>query len=140
MKMAHQFEAGDSFEPLVFTVSPELNQQILLAQEDFNKRYLPAEMGGGNLVHPTLVVQMLTLNKSPGHVLPQHVGAIMSESETQYLSPPVVGKTYRTTYTVDKIYEKRGKIYHQILSEITDASGIPMARRKLQITYIESNA
>lgn len=135
-KYAHELEVGDPIEPRFFSISPEVNQQCLFAQEDFHPRYLPRADGEAEIVHPAIALQMLANTKSPSYKVPEHIAAILTETYMQFFEPLRVGKNYVSRWQVARTYTKRDKPYHEIRGEISDEAGRPVARRILQLAYI----
>ena len=139
-KYANELVAGDFVEPRKFTISSVANQQCLFAQEDYHPRYLPDASGVSEIVHPALVIQMLANTKSPGFRVPENIGSILGEAQTEFIRPLRVDQAYVTTWRITKCYTKRDKAYQEIKAEITDADGNPVVRRTLQIAYVERSA
>lgn len=130
-KFAHELQPGDEYEPLEFTASAEMNQQTLFAQEEFDQRFI----GSKALVHPALLLQMAANTKSPGFRLAPGTGSILSEAETEFLGPVVIGTKLRVTWRVTQEYEKRGRRYYVMVAEITDEHGALALRRDLHLTF-----
>lgn len=135
-KFAHELQIGDEYEPLEFTASAELNQQILFAQEDFDPRFIDGEA----LVHPALLLQMAANTKSPSFRLAPGTGSILSEAETEFLRAVRVGTKLRVTWRVTKEYEKRGRRYYVMVAEIADEHGAVALRRDLHLTFTHQKA
>ncbi len=130
-KFAHELTIGDEYEPLEFTATPEYNQQILFAQEDFDPRFID----GKPLVHPVLLLQIAANTKSPSFRLAPGTGSILSEAQTEFLGSVAVGTKLRVTWRVTKEYEKRGRRYYVMVAEITDEHGSVALRRDLHLTF-----
>jgi acyl dehydratase len=130
-KFAHELAPGDEYEPLEFTASAELNQQILFAQEDFDPRFV----NDGPLVHPALLLQMAANTKSPSFRLAPRTGSILSEAETEFMRPVTLGTKLRVTWRVTREYEKRGRRYYVMVAEIADQGGAIALRRDLHLTF-----
>lgn len=130
-KFAHELEPGDEYESLEFTAAAEMNQQILFAQEDFDRRFVE----GSPLVHPALLLQMAANTKSPSFRLAPGTGSILSEAETEFVRPVTVGARLRVTWRVTRQYEKRSRRYYVMLAEVLDAQGAPVLRRDLHLTF-----
>ena len=130
-KFAHELEPGDEYESLEFVATAEMNQQILFAQEDFDRRYVE----GDALVHPAFLLQMAANTKSPSFRLAPGTGSILSEAETEFVSSVPVGTRLRVTWRVTREYEKRGRRYYVMLAEIADAQGATVLRRDLHRTF-----
>lgn len=135
-KFAHELAPGDEYEPLEFTVTAEMNQQILFAQEDFDPRFV----SGKPLVHPALLLQMAANTKSPGFRLAPGTGSILSEARTEFLGQVTVGTKLRVTWRVTQEYEKRGRRYYVMVAQITDERGAPVLRRDLHLTFTQEKS
>lgn len=131
---ADQMVVGDAFAPLELTVTPELNQQYLFAEEDFHPRYFEAGPWGAPLVHPALVFNMSNITRSPSFRTSPGAAAIHTGEETAFHTPARVGQTLRVTWTVVDAYERRGRPYHVQIAEVT-AGGTPILTRRLWHTY-----
>ena len=134
-KFAHELEPGDEYQPLEFTVSAEMNQQFLFAQEDFDRRYLDANADRQSLVHPAILLQMAANTKSPSFKLAPGSGSILSEAQTEFLNPVPVGTKLVVRWRVTESYEKRGRRYYVMLAEMADEHGADILRRNLHLTF-----
>src|SRR6185503_6477102 len=99
-----------------FTPTPEMNQQFLFAQEDFDARYV----GAYAEVHPSLLLQMAANTKSPSFRLGPGTGSILAEAQTQFIAAVRVGTRLRVDWRVTKEYEKRGRRYYVMVAKIAD--------------------
>ncbi|MEX2644349.1 MAG: MaoC family dehydratase [Acetobacterales bacterium] len=135
LRHAHSLVAGDSFEPLSFSVSAELNQQYLLAQEDFDRRYIVGVGGRPPQVHPALLLSMSAHTKSPDFVLAPGTGSIMARQESRFLAPAFVGSTLSVSWTVVEVYEKRGRPYQVTESVVVDEAGETLLVRRSHLIY-----
>ena len=134
-KYAHELEPGDEYAPLEFTVTPEMNQQFLFAQEDFDPRYVVDHNGAPPLVHPSILLQMAANTKSPSFRLAPGTGSILAEADTQYLSEVRVGTKLIVRWRVTERYEKRGRRYYVMIAEIDDEHGTAILKRSLLLTF-----
>ena len=134
-KFAHMLQPGDHYEPLEFVVSPELNQQYLFAQEDFDPRYVTGRGSKPPEVHPTLLLSMSANTKSPGFRLAPGTGSILGEQTCEFLNPAYTGKRLRVTWRVVETYEKRGRSYQVAESSIVDEDGVEILRRRSHLTF-----
>jgi acyl dehydratase len=134
-KFAHELEPGDEYAPLEFSVSAEMNQQFLFAQEDFDRRYIDATTGSPPLVHPAILLQMAANTKSPSFKLAPGAGSILSEAATEFLRPVAIGTRLTVQWRVTERYEKRGRQYCVMVAEIADDQGAAVLRRTLHLTF-----
>ena len=134
-KYAHELEPGDEYAPLEFTVTPEMNQQFLFAQEDFDPRYVEGRDGAPPLVHPSILLQMAANTKSPSFRLAPGTGSILAEADTQFLSEVRVGTKLIVRWRVTERYEKRGRRYYVMIAEIDDEHGTAILKRSLHLTF-----
>jgi acyl dehydratase len=134
-KYAHELQAGDSYEPLRFTVTPELNQQFLYAVEDFNPIFIEERDGSPPLVHPVLLMHMSPRTRSPSYRQAPGMGSAFASDSSIYLAPGYVGDTFEVRWRIVNTYPKRGKIYQEYVAEIRDSHGRIVLRRELASTF-----
>lgn len=134
-KSAHLMLVGEGFEPLTFTVTPELNQQYLYAEEDYHSRYIEQTEAGPPLVHPGLLLNMSNNTRSPSFSLPPGWAEIHASEDTEYMNPARVGKELQVTWKVLDAYEKRGRHWHVLDILIEDEDGLEILRRRMTNTF-----
>ncbi len=137
---AHELEPGDIYEPVTFTVTPEFNQQFLYALEAFHPRYLDDLDGSGPLVHPVVMLHYSPRTRSPSFLLAPGMGSVFARDHTRFLHPARVGHTFRTTWRITAVYEKRGRLYQDYLAEIHDADGTPVLWRAMTSVFMTGGA
>ncbi|MFC1964502.1 MaoC family dehydratase N-terminal domain-containing protein [Chloroflexota bacterium] len=135
-KWTYQLEPGENLEPLEFTVTPEFNQQYLEAIEDWHPRYHKTTNAGPPIVHPALLVNYSNIIKPPSFKLPIGMAAVHSHEEIEFHNPGRVGDTFRVTWKVIDVYEKRGRMYQVKEALIVNKKNLPIIKRKLTDTYI----
>lgn len=135
-KGADQVGIGQEFEPYEFRVTPEFNRQYLEAEEDYASRYLQETDGGPPIVHPALLINHSNVTRSPSFHLPPGMAAIHAKEEVEFLNPGRVGKTFRVSWKVVDVYEKRGRPYQVKEALIVDEDGVEILRRMITDTYI----
>jgi acyl dehydratase len=136
-KFAHELEPGDFYEPLVVTVTTEMNQQILFAQEQFGATYIagPGD-GNGALVCPALLLQLCANTKSPSFKLAPGTGSILAEASTRFHGAAYVGRRLRVSWRVTSVYEKRGRCYYVMQAAMCDdEDGRAIMTRHLHLTF-----
>ena len=136
-KFAHELEPGDRCEPLDFMVTPELNQQFLFAQEDFDPRFVVGSDLEPPLVHPTVLMQMSANTKSPSFRLASGTGSILGEEIVEFLNPAWVNKKLRVTWEVTDAYEKRGRNYYVMDALVVDEDGVNLLKRQMHLTFFQ---
>jgi hypothetical protein len=134
-KYAHELKTGDRYEPLEFTVTPDINQQFLYAVEDFSPIYLEGRDGRPPLVHPVLLLHMSPRTRSPSYRQAPGMGSAFARDRSWYRGPAYVGGTFRVTWTVTNTYEQRGKIYQDYVALIQDRDGNDVLKRELASTF-----
>jgi hypothetical protein len=134
-KSAHLMQVGEEFEPLTFTVTPELNQQYLYAEEDYHSRYIDHTEAGHPIVHPGLLLNMSNNTRSPSFYLPPEWAEIHASEDTTYLNPARVGKELRVTWKVVDAYTKKGRYWHVLDILIVDEDGMEILRRRMTNTF-----
>ena len=137
---AHELRAGDTYAPVTFTVTPELNQQFLYALETFHPRYVEDADGCGPLVHPVIMLHYSPRTRSPSFVLAPGMGSVFARDNTRFLHAARVGGTFRTTWTITAVYEKRGRIHQDYVAEIHDADGTPVLWRAMTSVFMTRGA
>lgn len=134
-KYAHEMQSGESYAPLKFIVTPDLNQQFLFAVEDFNPLYLLSANGKPPIVHPVLLLHMSPRTRSPSYRQALGMGSAFARDRSTYLSPAYEGREYEVTWIVTRTYEQRDKIYQDYVAEIRDFGGQIILRRELASTF-----
>ena len=135
-KGADQVGIGQEFEPYEFRVTPEFNRQYLEAEEDYHPRYLQETDAGLPIVHPALLINHSNVTRSPSFHLPPGMAAIHAKEEVEFLNPGRVGKTFRVSWKVVDMYEKRVRPYQVKEALIVDEDGVEILRRMITDTYI----
>ena len=135
-KRADQVGVGEEFEPHEFCVTPDFNQQYLEAVENHHPRYLQETEAGVAIVHPGLLINHSNVTRSPSFYLPPGMAAVHAKEQVEYLNPGRVGKTFRVSWKVVDVYEKRGRLYQVKEALIVDEDGVEILRRKIIDTYI----
>lgn len=111
--------------PLEYTITPELNQQFLYAEEDFHPRYIGETENDSPIAHPALVLNWSNATRSPAYRAPspqseQQSGqqsvqsmqaGLHSRDETFFYNPARVGKKLKVTWTSVGSYTKRERPY-----------------------------
>lgn len=138
-KFAHEMEAGDEYEPLEFTITPEINQQFMFALEDFGPQYTGGDELGTALVHPVLLLHMSARTRSPSFRLAPDSGSIFAREHVEFLNPARVGQKLRVTWRIAETYEKRERRYHRIKITIDADDGTPILRREMHDTVLFRN-
>jgi hypothetical protein len=123
---------GDAVEMDV-TVTAEMNEQFLFAQEDYDQRYLP---GGAErpIVHPGLLVHL----NAPGFRVGPASGwsGVAARDAVTFVSPAYVDEPLKVTWTVAEFFEKRNRPYWVRESLVRSADdGRLVLRRRLHSTF-----
>jgi hypothetical protein len=134
-KFAHELLAGESYQPLDFLVTADLNQQFLYAVEDFNPVFVDGKGGRPALVHPVLLMHMSPRTRSPSYRQAPGMGSAFARDRSTYLRRAFVGSRFRVTWLVTDTYEQRGKIYQDYIAQICDEQGECVLRRELSSTF-----
>lgn len=134
-RYAHELRAGDTYEPLEFTVTADINQQFLYAVEDYSPIYLEGRDGRPPVVHPVLLMHMSPRTRSPSYRQAPGMGSAFARDRSRYCNPGYVGSRFRVTWTVTDTYEQRGRIYQDYVALICDGDGIEILRRELSSTF-----
>jgi hypothetical protein len=135
-RTADQLEVGDEFAPFEVLVTPELNQQYLYAEEDFDPRYWRSQGDLSPLVHPALLLHVSNNTHSPSFRLPRGIVNLQTAEETAFMSLCRVGARLRVTWVVVDRFERRGRTYNTRLARVVDQNGTEILRRTLTGTFV----
>jgi acyl dehydratase len=127
-------EIGQEFEPLEFIVTPELNQQYLYAQEDFDPIYLEATEGVVAIVHPALILNISNDTRSPSFTIPAGISGLHARDDVVFINPARVGKKLTMKWKVTDIYLKRERPYKIVETLVFDEDGLMIMKRLQHIT------
>ena len=134
-KFAHELVPGDTYEPLEIVIEPEMNQQVLFAQETFDSRYLEDNADQPAMINPALLLQLAANTKSPSFKLAEGTGSVLAEASTEFLYPAYVGERLRVSWRVTNAYEKRDRQYYVMEALMENGSGVAILRRDLHLTF-----
>jgi len=135
-KRADQLAVGETFKTYELHITPEFNQQFLEAVEDYQPRYLQETEDGPPIVHPALLINHSNITRSPSFYLLPRMAAVHAKEEVEYLNPGRVDKTFRVSWKVTDVYEKRGRPYQVAEALIVDEDGVEILRRTITDTFI----
>jgi len=133
-----KLKVGDCLEPLVLQVTPEFNNQIL---ESIGCRNLARYR---EVVHPSILVGMSNLTRSPSYHLDEGVDAMHTHDEIEFLRWVYVGETLTTNWVVEEIYHRRNKnwndIIYQVMSIVVlNANNQEVIRRRMTYVYLRKD-
>ncbi len=134
-KFADELQPGDHYDPLELVVTPEMNQQFLYAQEDFDPRYISGTESEPPQVHPTVLLTYSANTKSPSFRLAPGTGSILAEMSGEFYNPAHVNKKLHFSWRVLRTYEKRGRHYQVLEAVIVDEDDVTILRRELHLTF-----
>jgi len=138
-KFAHEMELGDSYAPLEIEVSPEYHQQYLYAAQDFDSRYVGGVDGSPPEVHAAMILNLSLLTRSPSFKVAENTGTVMAETECQFLNPAYVGTKLNVTFDVTDIFEKRGRAYQTVSTDMTDSHGRIILKRHTHVAVMRKD-
>lgn len=134
-RYAHELAAGDSYAPLTFEVTPELNQYFLYALGIFHRRYIEDTEEGPPIVHPVVLLHHSPRTRSPSFRLAPGMGSVFARDRSEFLNPGRVGKRFHVTWTVTDVYEKRGRVFQDYRAGVEDEDGTPILRRDMSSVF-----
>lgn len=123
------FEEGDFYQPVEFTVTPEFNEQYCFGEEDYHPRYITGVDGKPPLVHPGLLLNMTNYSKPVDYRLPEDCTSLQAGDETRFKGHAYVGDSFRVTYQRTKNFEKRGRNYFEHRMVLTNSRGEELMER-----------
>jgi hypothetical protein len=119
--------------PLVYKVTPELNQQFCYGEEDFQPWYIHDTEFGPPIAHPGLILNFSNSTRSPSFQRggPGREGGVNTQDEAFWYNPARVGKTLTVTWPSDfaGTYESRGRSYSISEIRVVDEDGLEIVRR-----------
>jgi len=128
--------------PLVYKVTPELNQQYCYGVEDFAPWYIHETEFGPPIAHPGLILNWSNATRSPAFVRggPGREGGVHTQDEAFWYNPARVGKTITVTWPYDfaGTYETRGRSYSISEIRVVDEDGLEIVRRLSRSTLAAS--
>jgi hypothetical protein len=131
-----EYVVGESrlnLTPLEYVPTPELNQQFLYAEEDFQPRYIEKSELGPPLVHPGLLLNWSNGSRSPSFKVFSGEFGLHARDEAFFYNPPIVGKKLIVTWPgMIGVYERRGRPWSAYQGMVKDEDGRLILRR---ITY-----
>lgn len=135
-KFAHEMELGDAYAPLEIEITPEYHQQYLYAAQDFDARYVTGLYGNPPEVHAAMILNLSSLTRSPSFKVAENTGTVMAETECRFFNPAYVGSILTCTYEITDIFEKRGRDYQTVTTEMTDDAGRVILKRHTHVAIM----
>jgi len=120
-----------TLEPFEFVVTPELNQQYLFAEEDFQPCYFKETEIGPPVAHPALLLNMSNGTRSPSFRLESGQAGVHSRDETFLITPAKVGSKLKASWKWVEAYEKRERVFYVSEALVVDEGGSEILRRFL---------
>lgn len=134
-RYSHEMKPGDTYEPLHFTVTAELNQQFLYALESFHPRYLEGRDGKPPLVHPVILLHHTPRTRSPSYRLAPGMGSVFARDNTRFLAPAYVGQALKATWRIDACYDKKGRLFQDYSAHLFSANGTLLLERQMTSVF-----
>lgn len=132
---SHELKPGDTYDPLTFVVTPELNQQFLFALENFHPRYIEELGGVPPLVHPVILLHHTPRTRSPSYRLAPGMGSVFTRDCTWFISPARVGQQLHVSWCIDACYEKKGRLFQDYTASIVDGAGTKILDRQMTSVF-----
>lgn len=130
---AHELRIGDSYEPLEFTISNDVNHQFLYAIAEFDPVYVGAAGKPGQL-HPMILLHMSARTRSRSFRLAPNMGSVYAREKVRFLRPAHVDEPLTATWTIRDVYEKKGRLY-QAMQIAVVARGGPVIDREMHSVF-----
>jgi hypothetical protein len=135
LAFAHELRVGDCYDPLDFVVTPEMNQYFLYALGVFHPRYLDGVAGRPAEVHPVILLHYSPRTRSPSFRLAPDMGSVFARDRSEFLKPAYVGSSFRVSWKITGVYEKRGRTYQDYRAEIADEDEHTILRRDMSSIF-----
>jgi acyl dehydratase len=130
IKTADKMQPGDTYEPLILSLSAELNEQFLQALDAQHDRY-------HKIVHPGVLLNFCSITQSPSFCVQDQVAAVAAKFGCTFVRPTQIGEKVRISWKVCDVYERRSRLY-QIAEVLVEAEldGSTILRREINNTFI----
>jgi hypothetical protein len=116
---SHELRPGDTYEPLRFRISPDLNEQYLFALAEYDRVYLGGA-GRRALVHPVLLLHMSARTRSPSFRLAPNMGSVFARDHVTFLRAAYVEQWLEARWTIREVYERKGRVYQGLDTVVLD--------------------
>ncbi len=134
-RYSHELKAGDTYDPLTFVITPELNQQFLFALENFHPRYIEGCDGLPPLVHPVILLHHTPRTRSPSYRLAPGMGSVFARDRTSFISVARVGQRIHVSWCIDACYEKTGRLFQDYTASVIDDDGAKILDRQMTSVF-----
>jgi hypothetical protein len=131
---AHELRPGDTYAPLRFAITAEVNQQFCFALEDFAPEYVPRE-GRPAQVHPVLLLHMSARTRSPSFRLAPGMGSVFAKDRVSFRSPAYVDDPLEVQWTLRDVYARKGRLYQALQTRVLDANGKLVIEREAHSVF-----
>jgi len=136
---AHELRPGDTYVPLQFQITAELNQQFLFALEDYTVDYLGLE-GRRALVHPVLLLHMSARTRSPSFRLAPGTGSVFARDVVSFRRAALVDELLQVNWTIRDVYTRKGRLYQALETIVVAAvTGETVLRREAHSLFFTSD-
>ena len=133
-KFAHELEVGDSYEPLEFSITGELNEQFLYAIAEYD----PVYVGGAAVpaqIHPMILLHMSARTRSKSFRLAPNMGSVYATEKVRFRQPAYVGEMLTVSWTIGAVYEKKERLYQQLDIRVKGARGTVLDRQMHSVFF-----
>ena len=131
---AHELTPGESYAPLQFRISPEVNQQFLFALEDYRQEYLGTHERPA-IVHPVLLLHMSARTRSPSFRLAPGIGSVFARDVVEFSRHALVDEPLTVCWTILDVYERRGRLYQALDTVVINDEGQQVLRREAHSVF-----
>ena len=131
---AHELTPGESYAPLQFRISPEVNQQFLFALEDYRQEYLGTHERPA-IVHPVLLLHMSARTRSPSFRLAPGIGSVFARDVVEFSRHALVDEPLTVRWTILDVYERRGRLYQALDTVVINDEGQQVLRREAHSVF-----
>ena len=131
---AHELTPGETYAPLQFRISPEINQQFLFALEDYRQECVGSQ-GRPAIVHPVLLLHMSARTRSPSFRLAAGIGSVFARDVVEFSRPALVDEPLTVRWTIREVYERRGRLYQALDTVVINDDGQQVLRREAHSVF-----
>lgn len=141
MRYAHQLKPGEGYEPSVFSITDDVNQQFLYAIADFDPIYIDSDRPRPRpRIHPMILLHMSARTRSPSFRLAPDTGSVFAREHAVFRRPAFVDELLQTRWTVLDVYQKGGRLYQALEIVVVSGEEVVLDREMHSVFFTHDGA
>jgi hypothetical protein len=141
MRYAHQLKPGERYEPAVFSITTDINQQFLYAIADFNPVYICSSQPSSRpRIHPIILLHMSARTRSPSFRLAPNTGSVFAREHAIFRRPAFVDELLEARWTVQDVYLKGGRLYQALDIVVVSGGEVVLDREMHSLFFTHDGA